>query len=68
LPLLVAGVAAYNEDHAPAAYNLAVITHAFNAGANFHDPNAPSAIQGELKAHQYKTFASVPSSPENTYF
>jgi len=36
LPLLVAGVRANDDHHATAADNLALITHAADAGANLH--------------------------------
>ena len=36
LPLLVAGVRANNDHHPAAADNLALITHATDAGANLH--------------------------------
>ena len=37
LALLVAGIAADHEDHAPAADDLAVLTDSLDAGADFHD-------------------------------
>jgi hypothetical protein len=64
LTLLVAGIAAHHENHAPAAHNFAVVAQAFHTGADFHIPGTPSAIYAELKAHQYKALAAIPSSPE----
>jgi hypothetical protein len=65
LPLFVAGVTAHHKDHATAADDLAVVAQAFDTGADFHNPNSPTASSAELKAHQYKALAAIPSSPEN---
>jgi hypothetical protein len=41
--LFVAGIAAHDEDHAPAANNLATFTDALDAGADLHGSGSPAA-------------------------
>ena len=47
LSLLVAGIAANNEDNSTASHHLAILTNAFNAGADLHGFGQPFRLVGQ---------------------
>jgi hypothetical protein len=50
LALLMARVAAHDEDHAPAAYDLATFADALNAGADLHGGTFPTENDGIVES------------------